>query len=62
MRILQSIGNFVTKSSNWINTPSLIKKNQKYSICYLRNEIVFIYYNGAESYFATKVFRSYLRI
>ncbi len=61
-RELQQIGNFDTKTSSWIITPSNIRKLGGALFCDRRYNTVFVYHNGAESYYAARGFRGSLRI
>src|SRR5882724_5588819 len=60
-RALQKLGNFDTKTSSWIITPSDIRKRGGSLFCDRRYETVFVYHNGAESYYAARGFRGWLR-
>ena len=61
-RELQKLGNFDTKTSSWIETPSDIRKLGGAIFCDRRYNTVFMYHNGAESYYAARAFRGSLRI
>lgn len=61
-RELQQLGNFDTKTSSWIQTPSEIRKLGGAIFADFRYETVFVYHNGAESYYAARGFRGLLRI
>ncbi len=61
-RELQKLGNFDTKTSSWIETPSEIRKLGGALFCDRRFDTVFTYHNGAESYYAARAFRGSLRI
>ncbi len=61
-RDLQHLGNFDTKTSSWIKTPANIRKLGGAVFCDRRFETVFMYHNGAESYYAGRGFRGSLRI
>ena len=61
-RELQRLGNFDTKTSSWIMTPSDIRRLGGAIFADYRYSNVFIYHNGAESYYAGRGFRSSLRI
>ena len=61
-RELQQIGNFDLKTSSWVTTPSDIRKLGGALYCDRRYNHVFLYHNGAESYYAVRGFRGSLRI
>jgi hypothetical protein len=61
-RELQKPGNFDTKTSSWIKTPSAIRKLGGALFCDRRFDTVFLYHNGAESYYAARGFRGSLKI
>ncbi len=61
-REMQELGNFDTKTSSWIATPSEIRKLGGAIFCDYRYGNVFVYHNGAESYYAARGFRGALRI
>jgi Protein of unknown function (DUF4256) len=61
-RELQELGNFDTKTSSWVKTPSDIRKLGGAIFCDRRYGHVFVYHNGAESYYAARGFRGSLRI
>ena len=61
-RELQSLGNFDTKTSSWIVTPANIRKLGGALFCDRRYDTVFVYHNGAESYYAARGFRGSLRV
>jgi hypothetical protein len=61
-RELQKLGDFDTKTSSWIQTPSEIRKLGGAFFCDRRYNHVFVYHNGAESYYAARGFRGSLRI
>jgi hypothetical protein len=61
-RELQKLGNFDTKTSSWIKTPSNIRKLGGALFCDRRFDTVFVYHNGAESYYAARGFRGWLSV
>ncbi|HUR11887.1 MAG TPA: DUF4256 domain-containing protein [Flavitalea sp.] len=61
-RELQKLGNFDTKSSSWVKTPAEIRKLGGALYCDRRYDQVFLYHNGAESYYAVRGFRGALRV
>ena len=61
-RELQKLGNFDTKTSSWVKTPSTIRKLGGALFCDRRFDTVFVYHNGAESYYAARGFRGSLRV
>ena len=61
-RELQKLGEFDTKTSSWIKTPSDIRKLGGAFFCDRRYNTVFLYHNGAESYYAARGFRGLLRV
>ncbi len=61
-RALQKLGNFDTKTSSWVKTPPDIRKLGGALFCDRRYDTVFVYHNGAESYYAARGFRGALRI
>jgi len=61
-RELQKQGNFDTKTSSWVKTPVEIRKAGGAIFCDRRYNHVFMYHNGAESYYAVRGFRSLLRV
>ena len=61
-RELQKRGEFDTKTSSWVKTPSAIRKLGGALFCDRRFDTVFVYHNGAESYYAGRGFRGWLRV
>jgi len=61
-RELQKLGNFDTKTSTWVKTPSAIRKLGGALFCDRRFDTVFLYHNGAESYYAARGFRGWLGV
>jgi hypothetical protein len=61
-RELQKIGNFDAKTSSWVKTPADIRKLGGALFCDRRYNTVFVYHNGAESYYAARGFRGSLRV
>jgi hypothetical protein len=61
-RELQKLGNFDTKTSSWVKTPADIRKLGGALFCDRRYDHVFVYHNGAESYYAARGFRGLLRV
>ena len=61
-RELQQLGNFDLKTSSWIKTPSAIRELGGALFCDRRYNTVFLYHNGAESYYAARGFRGVLRV
>jgi uncharacterized protein DUF4256 len=61
-RELQKLGHFDTKTSSWVKAPSDIRKLGGALFCDRRYDTVFVYHNGAESYFAARGFRGSLRV
>ena len=61
-RELQKFGNFDLKTSSWVKTPAEIRKLGGALFCDRRYDRVFVYHNGAESYYAVRGFRGSLRV
>ncbi|GAB2780674.1 DUF4256 domain-containing protein [Rhabdobacter roseus] len=61
-RALQQLGKFDTKTSSWIKTPDDIRKLGGALFCDRRFDHVFVYHNGAESYYGARAFRGLLRV
>ncbi len=61
-RELQKLGEFDTKTSSWIRTPPKIRSLGGALFCDRRYDTVFVYHNGAESYYAARAFRGSLRV
>ncbi len=61
-RKLQNLGNFDTKTSSWILTPPEIRNLGGAIFADFRYDTVFVYHNGAESYYAARGFRGFLKV
>jgi hypothetical protein len=61
-RGLQKSGEFDLKTSSWIKTPDNIRKLKGAVFCDRRYDMVFIYHNGAESYYSSRGFRGSLKV
>jgi Protein of unknown function (DUF4256) len=61
-RELQELGDFDTKTSSWVQTPTAIRELGGALFCDRRYDHVFVYHNGAESYYAARAFRGSLRV
>jgi hypothetical protein len=61
-RELQNLGEFDQKTSSWVKTPLAIRKLGGALFCDRRYNTVFMYHNGAESYYAARGFRGVLRL
>ncbi|MGE0392028.1 MAG: DUF4256 domain-containing protein [Vicinamibacterales bacterium] len=61
-RALQTLGEFDLKTSSWIRTPEPIRSLGGALFCDRRYNTVFVYHNGAESYYAARGFRGLLRV
>ncbi len=61
-RALQRLGEFDTKTSNWISTPADVRSLGGALFCDRRYGQVFVYHNGAQSYYAARGFRGWLQV
>lgn len=61
-RALQTLGEFDRKTSSWVQTPASIRALGGALFCDRRYDTVFVYHNGAESYYAGRAFRGKLRV
>jgi len=61
-RMLQELGEFDLKTSSWVQTPSVIRAKGGALFCDRRYGEVFVYHNGAQSYYAARGFRGLLRV
>jgi hypothetical protein len=61
-RQLQQLGNFDLKTSSWVQTPAEIRKLGGALFCDRRYDHVFVYHNGAQSYYAARAFRGVLKV
>lgn len=61
-RALQTLGSFDEKTSSWVRTPASIRSLGGALFCDRRFETVFVYHNGAESYYAARGFRGTLKV
>ena len=61
-RELQKLGDFDTKTSSWVSTPADVRKLGGALFCDRRYDTVFLYHNGADSYYAARAFRGMLRV
>jgi hypothetical protein len=61
-RELQRLGEFDAKTSSWVKTPSAVRKLGGALFCDRRFDTVFVYHNGAESYYAGRGFRGWVRV
>jgi len=61
-RALQTLGEFDTKTSSWVKTPAAIRKLGGALFCDRRYGHVFVYHNGAQSYYGARAFRGCLRV
>ena len=58
----QTLGDFDSKTSSWVKTPAEIRKRGGALFCDRRYDHVFVYHNGADSYYAVRAFRGLLRV
>lgn len=61
-RELQELGEFDLKTSSWVDTPAAIRKLGGALFCDRRYDTVFVYHNGADSYYAARGFRGSLKV
>jgi len=61
-RQLQKLGKFDTKTSSWVKTPPSVRRLGGALFCDRRYDTVFVYHNGAESYYGSRAFRGSLRV
>lgn len=61
-RALQELGEFDTKTSSWVATPDDVRSLGGALFCDRRYGKVFVYHNGAESYYAARGFRALIRV
>ncbi|MFC4598731.1 DUF4256 domain-containing protein [Cohnella hongkongensis] len=61
-RELQTLGSFDLKTSSWVQTPERIRKLGGALFCDRRYDTVFVYHNGAESYYGARGFRGSLKV
>jgi len=61
-RELQNLGSFDAKTSSWVKTPADVRKLGGALFCDRRFGRVFVYHNGAQSYYSGRAFRGMLRI
>lgn len=61
-RFLQTLGSFDLKTSSWIKTPAEIRALGGALFCDRRYDTVFVYHNGANSYYAARAFRGMLKV
>jgi len=61
-RDLQKLGKFDLKTSSWVRTPAEIRKLGGAIFCDRRYDSVFVYHNGAESYYAARGFRAFIKV
>jgi len=61
-RILETLGEFDTKTSSWVQTPKRIRELGGAIFCDRRYDTTFVYHNGAESYYSSRGFRGLLKV
>lgn len=61
-RALQQLGSYDAKTSSWIKTPAQVRKLGGALFCDRRYDTVFVYHNGADSYYAARGFRGVVRV
>jgi hypothetical protein len=61
-RALQTLGEFDLKTSSWVRTPAAVRKLGGSLFCDRRYDTVFVYHNGAQSYYAARGFRGSLKV
>jgi hypothetical protein len=61
-RALQTLGEFDRKTSSWVQTPTDIRRLGGALFCDRRYDTVFVYHNGAESYYAARAFRGVVKV
>jgi len=61
-RSLQRLGEFDLKTSSWVQTPENIRKLDGALFCDRRYNTVFVYHNGAQSYYSARGFRGFLKV
>ena len=61
-RGLQTLGEFDTTTSSWVQTPARIRRLGGALFCDRRYDTVFVYHNGAESYYAARGFRGWVKV
>ncbi|KSU87436.1 MULTISPECIES: DUF4256 domain-containing protein [Priestia] len=61
-RYLQEFGSFDNKASSWVQTPDPIRKRGGAIFCDRRYDTVFVYHNGADSYYSARGFRGLLKV
>lgn len=61
-RALQQLGEFDTKTSSWVKTPDAVRELGGALFCDCRYGQVFLYHNGAQSYYSSRAFRGLLRV